>query len=363
MIIEHDIPQYIRKADTYIPPYFEKTGTRLYMNENLYGPSPKCLDALKSLELDDLCKYTYGRNELMETKIADFCGLDREYVLVNNGASETLKLIIEVLIESGDTVLLPNPGWSYYKGIIMLDDGSTECYDLQSSGSVYYYDAEAMVKQIKKVNPKLVIITSPNMPTGNRIELDQLEQIIKSLENGFVLLDEAYFGFSRENLNINRLLEKYNNLIVVRTFSKCYALASVRVGYMLCNPIVREYFNKKSPLFGISYPAQLMAAAALEDKEYYDKMLGKLAETRENFISEVDKLENFSCFKSEANFILIKINKFVPSDVVKYLKENGYLVRDCCGYGLHHHIRISIGRESDMKHIYELLAAYSENYK
>lgn len=360
MVSNLNIPQCIQKADVYIPPYFEKTGTRLYMNENLYGPSPKCLDILKSIGFDDLCKYTYGRNELMEKAIAEFCGLNRNCVLVNNGSSETLRLIMEVLIESGDTVLLPNPGWSYYKGIIMLDDGSTQIYDLKDSGSAYYYDSEEMVKQIKKITPKLVIITSPNMPTGNRIKLEQLEDIIKCAENGFVLLDEAYFGFSKENLNINKLLEEYKNFIVVRTFSKCYALASLRVGYMLCNPVLREFFNKKSPLFGISYPAQLMAVAALSDKKYYDKMLAKMVCIREDFIKKVNELEHFSCYESEANFILIKIDKYTPSSVVRYLKENDYLVRDCCGYGLHHHIRISIGKENDMKQIYELLAAYSE---
>lgn len=354
------IPECIKIADTYIPPCFEKTGTRLYMNENLYGPSPKCLDVLKDIECDDLCKYTYGRNEMIEKKIADFCGLDKDYVLVNNGSSEVLKLIMEILIESGDKVLLPDPGWSYYNGIIMLDDGRVEKYSLKEGRNTYFYDTNEIVNRIKKCDPKLVVITSPNMPTGNRIEETQLETIISALDRGFLVLDEAYFGFSKENLYINDLLKKFSNLIVVRTFSKCYGLAALRVGYMLCSPLLKNFFEKKSPLFGISYPAQVMTAVALDDTDYYKDLISKISCIREEFIQKTNKLKNFHCFQSDANFILVRIYGYSPAKVVQYLKDNGYLIRDCRGYELHHHVRISIGREHHMKQIYELLANYSE---
>lgn len=355
------IPEHIVNADVYIPPYFEKEGTRLYMNENLFGPSPKCIDVLSEIDLSNLYQYAYGRNDFIEEKIAENVGLTKENVLVNNGSSDVLQLIMDTMLESGDTVLLPDPGWSYYSGVVRLDDCNVEKFELEERPDFYVFNEEELIDCINQFAPKIVLITSPNMPTGNKIEEDQLVAILESMKTGVLILDEAYYGFSEEDIDINRLIKTYPNFVVVRTFSKMYGLASLRIGYMLCSEELKEMFNKKAPLFGISYITQKVAAAALDDKEYYEQMQKKVEEVRNRFMDEVDLLDSFHCFRSCSNFILIKVYEYAASDVVAYLKANGYLVRDCKGYGLKDCIRISVGREEHMCEILELLRRYPES--
>ena len=282
-------------------------------------------------------------------------------MLVNNGSSDVLELLFDTVLESGDTVLLPDPGWSYYSGVVRLNDCKVEKFHLEEREECYVFNEQSMIECIKQYAPKVVLITSPNMPTGNKITQDQLEMILDNMENGLLILDEAYYGFSKEDLEISKLLNTYPNFVIVRTFSKMFGLASLRIGYVLCSEELKEMFNKKAPLFGISYITQRVAAAALDDKEYYEQMIKKTEEVRKTFIDEVNALDAFHCFNSYANFILIKVHQFAASDVVTYLRKNGYLVRDCKGYGLKDCIRISIGREEHMSEILELLRRYTEN--
>jgi histidinol-phosphate aminotransferase len=171
-------------------------------------------------------------------------------------------------------------------------------------------------------------------------------------------LDEAYFGFSDKQIDLPKLIEKYDNLIVVRTLSKLYGLAGLRIGYSISNKYLKKILCKKSPLFGISIISQLVAVTALNEKEYYDNLQKTMIKVKNDFTKELNKRSNFRCYLSDANFIIIKVTGHLTVDLTKYLKQNNYLIRECGTYGLSNYLRISIGKKEQMNDIIRLFDSY-----
>ncbi|UZW14832.1 histidinol-phosphate transaminase [Clostridium pasteurianum] len=355
------ILQHVQESKTYTPPLFEENICRLYMNENLYGPSPRCIDAIRNITGEDLYKYPYGGDLFLKDVLSNNLGVSKDMISLNNGSAESLNQIFRSVLVQGDLALTPSPGWSYYRSIINVIGAKYYNYNLKEMNDSYDFNISNIISLGNKLRPKLIVITSPNMPTGNCISQNQLEDILIQLPNILIVVDEAYLGFTEMSLlDIGYLLNKYNNIVFVRTFSKFFGLASQRIGYILTNKELCNVFSKIGPLFGISFTSQLMAKAAIEDKEYYSKIANDIIYSRENIRNELNSSGKYKVFDSKSNFLLINTCNKNPQMIVDYFKNNGYLIRNCSGYGLNSHVRLSIGTDKINKEILYLFKEYHE---
>lgn len=349
----------IKKLNPYAPPIFEKEGIRLYMNENIFGASPKCLEVLKRIEMKNLTFYSYGKDTYIKNILIEKLNIKEENICFNNGSASSIQQICSALINENDRVLVPNPGWSYYKTAILACGGIVEEYDLDFEEKEIKFNIEKIIKKVIETKAKVLFINSPNMPTGNIISENEVIYLLSTLKETVIVLDEAYYGFSNIKLNIEKLVA-YKNFLCIRTFSKYYGLASLRVGYILGYYKLINELIKIAPLFGISYIAQLIAGEALKDDEYYFELKSKLIEIRNYFIGEINKIQGYYAYDSKSNFILIDVKKHNPSEIITKLKSKGYLVRDCKGYKLFHHIRITVGTIQQMNEILNILKKFNE---
>lgn len=299
---------------------------RLHLNENLFKPSTKCLDVLNTIEITDLYEYDLLERDFLIEKIADVCKIDYNSIFLNDGSSEVIKTIFEVILNYGDFLLLPDSAWSYYKSISDFRFNNIIRYNLIETDEKFYLDIKDIEKQIELYHPKLVVITTPNMPTGNFTSFDEVKDIVKKYNDIFFLFDEAYWGFSNYEID-PRLVNKYKNIIISRTFSKFYGLANIRIGFGISNEKLNSLFKLNTPLFKCSYISRKIALAALNDNDYYSSLKEEIINIREKYTKEINNIDGFIAFKSSANFIFIKTLKEKYEKINKKMKENNLIIR------------------------------------
>lgn len=300
---------------------------RLHLNENTFGPSTKCLDVLKDVTLQDLYEYDMEPKDFLVEEISAFFSIPEDDIYIHNGSAELIKSVFSIALERGDCILTSDPGWSYYASLAREKFCDVYEYDILKDDYSYYVDVEDILKKAKKYNPKIIVITSPHNPTGCKIDGKAVEIIVKENPESLILLDEAYWGFAEENIDVRRLVETYSNIIISRTFSKYYGLANVRVGYGFCNSKVKHIFGLDLPLFRESSISRRMAVAAMHDKTYYEEMNKELNGIKTWFIDSLNQLPNVRAFQSECNFVAVKIEHADMKQLKDMLWKNGLLIR------------------------------------
>ena len=286
----------------------EQTTGRLHYNENLYGPSPKCLDTLKELTMEDLYQYESGEHDDLIDALSAKLGINAKNIFLNNGSSENIKSLIGIVTAGENkTIVLPDPGWSYYYGIADYKFCKTLTYHIREGEDKCYHDLGELRSIIEKENPALVIITSPSMPMGNIADEVKVEQLIKDFPETIFLMDEAYYGFAEYKINAARWIAEYDNVVFSRTFSKYYGLANLRIGYGFCSDALYRVLWLDNPLHRLPHISKRMAIAALNDDEYYADVKARIIKSRDIFIDELNKLPGILAYKSDANFVYIKL--------------------------------------------------------
>lgn len=306
----------------------EQLNGRLHLNENLFGPSPKCFDVLKTVTPEDLYLYDLTHKDELVDTIAKYSGISGNNIFVHNGSSEVIKSIFSILLNENDVVLIPNPGWSYYKSVADAKFAKCVAYEVRESETSYEYNIEDIMSKAKEYSPKMIVITSPQMPTGCEISPDNIERIIRENQNSIIMLDEAYWGYEDfSNQFEKNIITQYSNVVITRTFSKFYGLANVRIGYGLCSYPLRRTIGLDLPLFRASGISRKIAIEAIKDTEYYDKMRAETKLVRDWFIGELNKLEDVKAYKTGSNFVFIKLGNADADRVRVFMEENGILIR------------------------------------
>lgn len=300
---------------------------RLHLNENTFGPSPKCLDVLRDVKLQDLYEYDMSTKDFLIEEISSFFSIPEDDIYIHNGSAELIKSVFSIALERGDCILTSNPGWSYYASLAREKFCEVHYYDVLKDDYSYYVDVECLLKKAKTYCPKIIVITSPHNPTGCKIDGKTVEMIVKENPQSLILLDQAYWGFSEEDIDVRRLVETYSNIIISRTFSKFYGLANMRVGYGFCNSEVKHIFGLDLPLFRECSISRKMAVAAMEDKGYYEEMNDKLNESKSSFSDELNRISGVRVFQSASNFVAVKIENADLRKVQEVLKKEGILIR------------------------------------
>lgn len=334
--------QKIKKVTPYIPGEQPKTNRiiKLNTNEHAYPPSPSVLEAYKSFDPATLRKYPDSDSNSLNQSIADHYGLEKSQVFSGNGSDEVLALAFLTYFQSDLPVLFSDITYSFYKVWCALYDIPYELVPLADDFTINAAD-------YNRPNGG-VIIANPNAPTSIGMELCHIEEIIKNNRESVVIVDEAYVDFG--GVSALPLLDKYENLLVVHTFSKFRSLAGLRIGYAMGSSQLIAYLSHVKNAFN-SYPLdsiqQAMATAALMDKAYYLERAAIITKTRESFAAQLAEL-GFQTLDSQANFVFTTHKKHPAKAIYEYLKEQNIFVRYFDADRISNHLRITIGTDEEM---------------
>ena len=315
--------KYLKKSLIGKTPYYSKEikeGIILNANESAFE-TPKEIIELVKKELDklNLKKYPDTDNTLVRESIAKSYGVDIANVTIGVGSDQLLDCIFKSLIDD-EYIISMNPTFSMYKEYASFTGGKFIDIDFKDDVS-FGFDVEKFIVAIKEYKPKITIICSPNNPTGSAILRNDLEKILTIAKelNSVVLLDEAYSEFHETNFD---LINKYDNLIILKTFSKAYALAGIRLGYALACKDLIDTINVVKPPYNMSRVSSLIASIAINNKGLYDNNIQKIKSLRDDLYSELEKL-NLKPVKSYSNFIFVKLN----DKIFNHLQDNKIYIR------------------------------------
>jgi histidinol-phosphate aminotransferase len=276
-------------------------------------------------------------------RLTAFAGWRADGVLAGNGSNELIQALMMVTVGPGVRVVVPEPTFTLYRLQASVLGGEVIGVPLDER---LQFDPEAIARAAVDGRADVVIVCSPNNPTGCRIELDDLDRLCARFD-GLVVLDEAYHEFS--NQTAVPLLERRTNLVVLRTFSKAMAMGGLRVGYMLAAPEIAVEVNKAKLPYNLNVFSMAAAEVAVER---YDELLRPLVETlireRERLIPAVAAIEGLEPYPSHANFFVVRTRRLAPRDLFDALVARGILVRDVSRYPmLSEFLRISVGTPAE----------------
>ncbi len=325
---------------------------KLASNENPLGPSPKALEAIR-LALPDLHRYPDGSATLLRHDLAAFHKLAPGQILVGNGSDEILQLVALAYLEAGDRTLTARCTFSEYDFCSRLLNAPCDTVPLKQ----WTYDLDAMFHAIKS-STKVIFISNPNNPTGTYVSHDDLKRFLAQVpQHILVVLDEAYAEFVRASdyPRSLQLLQQHPNLLVLRTFSKIYGLAGLRVGYGMGHEELIRILHKVRQPFNVNSLAQIAARAALQDQEHVSR-------TRRCISDQMPLLDNglrqVGCqtVPSQANFIFAS-TPVAGRFVFQQLLRHGVIIRPMDGFGEPKAIRVTISSLIELGRLLGLLPA------
>lgn len=311
----------IRQATPYVPgeqPIRENI-IKLNTNENPYPPSPKVIEALKEFNAGKLRLYPDPDSSVLVEALSDFYQIDQRQIFVGIGSDDVLAMVFLTFFHSSKPVLFPEITYSFYDVWARLFQIPFQQIPLN--------DQFQIVKEDYFQENGGVIFPNPNAPTGLLMELTDIEDIIRHNRNVVVVVDEAYIDFG--GTSAFPLLEKYDNLLIVQTFSKSRALAGLRIGYAFGSPQIIKYLNAVKNSFN-SYTmnrlVQVLGAASVKDKEYFEKTNTLIIATRERMKRELKKM-GFLLWDSKSNFLFVTHPLVKAKELYEDLRSVGIYVR------------------------------------
>ncbi len=317
-------------------------------NENMYGPAPACFDALRSMSLNELSIYSRdyrrGVKSALSERLAQDLNVPESQVLLGEGSEDLLKQSVHCYLGPGDKILCPAQSWWYYQALASEVGGETVTYALRQGDDSYFFDEEEMISLYHKVSPRIVLIASPNNPTGNSLLDTQLERIVETFRESIIILDEAYWGFGEStNGRISAFADKYKNLILLRTFSKFYALAGARIGFAIVGKSLGRLTKFATRYLGYNRISERLAFAALDSPDYYEAVRKKMCEDRNRYYDLFSQLKGFDAYRSEANFLLVRVRKELVNPLQDFLTQRRILLRFFSEGEFTDSVRITIG--------------------
>ncbi|MBZ4672228.1 MAG: histidinol-phosphate aminotransferase [Deferribacteraceae bacterium] len=326
-----------------------KKAVKLASNENPLGIPEKAKKAIID-NLDEMNRYPLGDAYYLREKLANKLSVKKEELIFGTGSNEIIELLIRTFVKDGETVLSYAPSFSVY-GIIAQAAGSRCEWVKMKDG--FEVDFEGLKNSITE-KTRIVFLANPNNPTGTYFSEEALVDFLESIsEDKIVALDEAYIEYvdAGDYPNSLKLMKKYKNLIVMRTFSKAYGLAAFRIGYAVGDSEAIDMLNRVRQPFNVNMLAQLAAEAALDDTDFLRKSIKTNREGKAYLYKEFENL-GLKYTPTQANFILVNVvdGKKVFDDLLK----EGVIVR-FLGPGLAEYVRVSIGTEEENKFFIEKL--------
>lgn len=339
----------IRKVEPYVPgeqPQ-EKNIIKLNTNENPYPPSPKVYEAHKNIDIDRFGLYPDPSASALVRGLEKYYGLEQGQVFVGVGSDDVLSLAFLTFFNSDKPILFPDVTYSFYPVWANVYRIPYECPALDEKFCI-------RVEDYKKENGG-VIIANPNAPTSIGMSLDAIEEIVKANPDVIVIIDEAYVDFGGETAL--PLLDKYENLLVVRTYSKSRSLAGMRIGFAIGNKaLIQAMTDVKESINSYTMTQESIAVgtASLEDEEYFRDNIKKVMDTRAFTKEELEK-RNFTVLPSSTNFLFAKHVTVSGEEIFEKLREKKIFVRHFGGERIKEYLRITIGTREQMEQMIQAL--------
>lgn len=308
---------------------------KLNTNENPYPPSPRVKDALIA-ELERLRLYPDPMATRLRERIAELHQVPLENILVGNGSDELLTIMIRTFAERGECVASPSPTYTLYKTLCEIQGARYV--------PVEYRDDYSLNESLIPARAKIVFVANPNSPSGTLLPEESLAKIAAAI-SGVLVIDEAYVDFSRKNCL--SLLKTHKNVIILRTLSKSFSLAGLRVGYALADKDIIGNFIKVKDSYNVSRLAIAGGLAALSDLEWARGNIQKIIATRRRLTWGLEEL-GFFVYPSEANFVLARLDAYPADQIYRQLTRKKILVRYYDTPRLKNCLRISVGTDGEI---------------
>lgn len=341
----------IRKVIPYVPGEQPKENDiiKLNTNENPYPPSPKAVEALKSFDCSRMRLYPDPNSDILVNSLAKRYKVKPSQVFIGVGSDDVISMAFLTFFNSDKPILFPDITYSFYDvwaDVYKIPYKTMPLDDNFRINKTDYFQENGGI-----------IFPNPNAPTGVYESNEMIEEIVKANKNSIVIIDEAYIDFGGESCI--GLTEKYDNLLVVQTFSKSRSMAGMRIGYAIGNEKLIKYMNDVKfsiNSYTMNHVTQVCGAAAVEDEEYFIETIKKITDVRENTKKELKKL-GFTFTDSKSNFLFAAHDKVKAETIFNELKSRKIYVRYWNKPRINNYLRISIGTAEEME---KLISALKE---
>ncbi len=342
------IPDHIKQIVPYPPgkpleelerEYGIKNAIKLASNENPLGPSPRAVEAIKKA-LSKLHRYPDGSNFYLRQKLSEKFGVPFESIVIGNGSNEIIEMVSRAFLQRDDEIVVPEPSFLMYRIVSQIVGAKAVSVPLRD----YRIDLSAMASKVNS-RTRVVIVNNPNNPTGTVVSRDEWEAFIKALPSEIVVVvDEAYIEFMPDGSSFNAIDYISSDgpyIVALRTFSKAYGLAGLRIGYGFSHPEVVDYLNRVRQPFNVNLLAQEAALAALDDDDFLEKTRRTVWEGLAYLYRKLDEM-GLRYIPTCTNFFLIEVPGSAR-EIYQALLRKGVIIRAMDSYGLGKFIRVTVG--------------------
>lgn len=338
----------IRKVEPYVPgEQPQHKVIKLNTNENPYPPAPGVTRALKKMDTDRFRLYPDPTADVLVDALVEYYGVGKDQVFVGVGSDDVLSMCFLTFFNSDKPILFPDITYSFYKVWADLYRIPYECQKLD--------DSFRIVKEDYYKENGGVIFPNPNAPTALYEDLEFVEDIVLHNQDVIVIVDEAYIDFAGKSAL--ELIDKYENLIVVQTFSKARSMAGMRIGYAIANPVLIKYLNDAKYSFNsytMNQTSLICGVEAVKDRAYFEETVKKIVDTRE-WAKEKFKELGFTCLDSQANFIFVTHPDYDAKELFEALKASNIYVRYWGSARIEQYLRVTVGTREEMEAMFSLL--------
>lgn len=318
---------------------------KLNQNENPFDLP----DEMKRNIVEEFIKQPWNRYpdvfpvQLIES-LSGHLGIPADSIIAANGSNELMYTILMAIVSKGTKVLIPTPTFFLYEKIVKVLDGTIIAVAAKNDLT---FDVDAIIEAAQREQPSMIILNSPNSPTGQMLSQEEVDRII-GLTDAIVLVDEAYIEFA-DQPSVLPLMQKYDRLIMLRTFSKAFSLAGLRIGYSIAHPILSAELLKPKIPFTVNNFSSAAAIALLRKNELILERIQYIKNQKKYLLNELSVIEGIKTFSSETNFLIFRTKNNAARLFNALLSEN-VLVRDVSSYPmLENTLRVNAGTERENK--------------
>ncbi|MDD3419852.1 MAG: aminotransferase class I/II-fold pyridoxal phosphate-dependent enzyme [Candidatus Gastranaerophilales bacterium] len=336
--------KHLKEAVGYEPTLEEKYVMKLDFNENLIGPSPKVIEAIKKITADKI--NFYPAYQTLSNTLAEHNGVTADMILPTNGADEALCYIINTFVESDENIITASPYFLMNKIYARIPNATIKEIEYETK---WEYPIDNVVDAIDE-KTKLIIITTPNSPTGESISSENIERIITNAQNALVMIDETYGTYA--NKSYAHLARRYSNVAVIKSMSKDFAIAGLRLGYIISDKQNVNYIRSIASPCNVNTIATVAAIAAISDIKHIDMVKKEIQKSKEYLIKELSEIA--TVFPSETNFLLIDFGQKATA-IYERLLMNGIKTKMFTDGILKNHFRLTIPPINQAKKLVEII--------
>ncbi len=296
---------------------------------------------------EDINRYPDSEASELRGAISAFIGVPAEKILCGNGSDELIKIIIDAFVNPGEAVLSHSPTFGMYGISTRVSGGS---YMEIETDDTFEIDVDDLIAKANEASAKLIFLCNPNNPTGNIVEKKQIRRILRETKS-ILVLDEAYIEFAGESMVDE--VDDWENLIIMRTLSKAFGLAGLRLGYIITGGPIMEVVKAIKPPYNLNRISQRLGREVLAHSSFINRNIEAIKAERERMLEDLLKIKELKVFPTKSNFILLKTDQAEKLD--RAFKKESILIRKYSGGRLENCLRISIGSRSENETVMDVI--------